>query len=136
MRWLRGQRGRVLRRSIALLVVAALLALTHRFWLQAAGDLLVLREQPVSADAAVALGGDGHGGRALKGAELVRDGYAPKLYVLDEASCVKGYCVRWSELWRRGRRGQTADLEKVIPREAVVPLLDDMPGSPGTYEEA
>jgi uncharacterized SAM-binding protein YcdF (DUF218 family) len=98
--------------------------------------LLVLREAPTPADGVVVLGGDSLGGRVMKGAELVRDGYAPTLYVLEDMGCVRAYCVRWSNLWKSGIRAGDADIERVIPREAVVPLLDDVPLSAGTYEEA
>jgi hypothetical protein len=66
----------------------------------------------------------------------VRDGYAPRLYVLDDTACVHGECVRWSQLWRDPRRRSATGLEAIVPREAVVPLLDERPLAPGTYEEA
>lgn len=47
----------------------------------AAGQLLVESEQPRKADAALVLGGDWSGRRVLKGAELVREGYAAKLVI-------------------------------------------------------
>jgi uncharacterized SAM-binding protein YcdF (DUF218 family) len=119
-----------------ILLVAGLLVETHRLWLQAVGDILVVRDQPVPADGVVVLGGDSRGGRTLRGAELVRDGYAPKLYVLEDLSCLRGYCMRWSQLWRAGVGFGEMDPGRVIPREAVVPLLDDVPMSAGTYEEA
>jgi uncharacterized SAM-binding protein YcdF (DUF218 family) len=96
----------------------------------------VLSEPPIAADAAVALGGDGLGGRARRAAELVRDGYAPKAYLIDERVCTRGYCVRWSELWRSGRPSATVDLSQIVPREAIEPLLDDVDRLPGTFEEA
>jgi len=104
--------------------------------LQWSANLLVLRDDPTQADAVVVLAGNGTGGRILKGAELVRDGYAPRLYVLDDTACMHGECVRWSQLWRDSRRSSRSDLETIVPREAVVPLLEDIPLSPGTYEEA
>jgi uncharacterized SAM-binding protein YcdF (DUF218 family) len=49
--------------------------------LWALGAILVDSEQPVKADIAVVLGGDWSGNRVLKAAELVREGYAPKLLI-------------------------------------------------------
>jgi uncharacterized SAM-binding protein YcdF (DUF218 family) len=120
---------------VGLLVVGSVAAL-HPVWLQAAGDLLVLREPPRAADGVVVLGGDTYGGRALRGTELVRAGYAPRVYVLDERACAHGSCTRWSELWRSGKLGEAESTWAGLPEGAVVPLLDDIPAVPGTYEEA
>lgn len=43
--------------------------------------MLVDSESPRKADAVVVLAGDGAGNRVLKGAALVREGYAPKLVI-------------------------------------------------------
>lgn len=53
----------------------------HSAILGALGRYLVSAGPPVKSDIAVVLAGDGFGYRILKGAELVRDGYAPKALV-------------------------------------------------------
>ena len=47
----------------------------------AMGQVMVVSELPVKSDAVVVLGGDYHGERILKAAQLVKDGYAPYLVV-------------------------------------------------------
>lgn len=49
--------------------------------LWALGAVLTRAEPPSKADIVVVIGGDHFGDRILKGAELVREGYAPKLLV-------------------------------------------------------
>lgn len=49
--------------------------------LAAAGSYLVQAGPPVKADIVLVLAGDGRGGRIVKGAQLVRDGFAPKVLV-------------------------------------------------------
>ena len=49
--------------------------------LTAAGSYLVREDGRSRADAVLVLGGDGFGRRILAGAELVKQGYAPKVYV-------------------------------------------------------
>lgn len=100
--------------------------------------VFLLRQDPVLADAVVVVGGDELGGRFRKGAQLVRDGYAPKLFVVDHEACTHGRCFRWSEGWRGSLPGRDR-LAEWLPREvreAVEPLLDDVPISVGTFEEA
>jgi uncharacterized SAM-binding protein YcdF (DUF218 family) len=65
-------------------IVAAAVALAllfHARILGALGSYLVHDEPPRRADVILVLAGDGSGGRILKGAELVRQGYAPKAIV-------------------------------------------------------
>ncbi len=65
-------------------VVAALLILAillRARILTALGSYLVYSEAPRKADVVFVLAGDGNGNRILKGAELVREGYAPKVIV-------------------------------------------------------
>ncbi len=57
------------------------LALTHSSWLGALGGFLVCAQEPFKAGIVVVLAGDGYGGRLVKAAELVRDGYAPLVLV-------------------------------------------------------
>jgi uncharacterized SAM-binding protein YcdF (DUF218 family) len=60
---------------------AALALLFHARILGALGSYLVNDEPPRHADVVFVLAGDASGGRILKGAELVREGYAPKAIV-------------------------------------------------------
>jgi uncharacterized SAM-binding protein YcdF (DUF218 family) len=53
----------------------------HTAILRGLGDYLVRSEAPQKADIAVVLAGDSAGNRILKGAELVREGYAPQALV-------------------------------------------------------
>ena len=62
-------------------VLALLLLLTHSTWMGWMGGLLVHAETPSRADVIVVLAGDPHGNRILRGAELVKQGYAPKVLV-------------------------------------------------------
>jgi uncharacterized SAM-binding protein YcdF (DUF218 family) len=62
-------------------VVVLLLLLTHSMWMGWTGALLVQAETPSHADIIVVLAGDPHGNRILRGAELVKQGYAPKALV-------------------------------------------------------
>jgi len=73
------------RRSLGLnlAILAAVLVviiLTHSLWMGWMGAFLVEGESPSRADLIVVLAGDLYGRRILKGAELVKEGYAP--YVL------------------------------------------------------
>ena len=61
--------------------LALLFLLTHSLWMSALGRLLVRAGNPVPADVVVVLAGDYTGNRILKAAELVRQGYAPKVLV-------------------------------------------------------
>lgn len=70
-----------LRRRTYLLAVPLLVLLTIPWWLREAGRFLVQAGAPCQADRVVVLAGDWSGGRILKGAELVRAGYAPKAVV-------------------------------------------------------
>ena len=45
------------------------------------GQVLVTAEEPRKADIVVVVGGDWHGNRILRGAELVRQGFAPRVLV-------------------------------------------------------
>jgi uncharacterized SAM-binding protein YcdF (DUF218 family) len=55
--------------------------LFHTEILIALGSYLVKAEPPKKADIALVLAGDAFGGRVLKGAELARQGYVPKVLV-------------------------------------------------------
>jgi len=67
-----------------LLVVTALVviaALTHSVWMGWMGAWLVHSDPPFRADVIVVLAGDAYGHRILKGAELAKSGFAPKVLV-------------------------------------------------------
>ena len=68
--------------AAAILVVLLVAAgLFHNQILWAMGAVLVYSEPPEHADIVVTLAGDASGHRILKAAELVRQGYAPKVLV-------------------------------------------------------
>ena len=72
---------RVLRFLLAALLLFVTIAFLHVYWMPPLGEFLVVSEQPTHADAVVVLAGDYYGNRILKGAELVKQGYAPKAYI-------------------------------------------------------
>jgi uncharacterized SAM-binding protein YcdF (DUF218 family) len=77
-----------------LLALAAMLAsviLLHAPILGALGGFLVKAEPPQKADIVLVLAGDSFGLRILKAAELVRDGYAPKVLVSGPAGLYGNY---------------------------------------------
>jgi uncharacterized SAM-binding protein YcdF (DUF218 family) len=63
------------------LAALAILAVTHTLWMAALGNLLVRDDGPARADIAVVLAGDFSGNRILRAAELVQQGYVPKVLV-------------------------------------------------------
>jgi uncharacterized SAM-binding protein YcdF (DUF218 family) len=62
-------------------VLLAVVVWTHPLWLGLAGRLLVRNDPLFRADAAVVLAGGWQGNRILRAAELVRDGWAPRVLV-------------------------------------------------------
>jgi uncharacterized SAM-binding protein YcdF (DUF218 family) len=80
------------------------------------GEFLVHTDPLIKADAVLVLAGDWNGDRILKGAELVKEGYAPivlvsgpmALYGLNEADLAIDYAVRHG-----------------YPREVFVPMVSD-----------
>jgi uncharacterized SAM-binding protein YcdF (DUF218 family) len=69
------------RNWIIVALIAAGLVATHPLWLGALGKYLVRPDEPVRADAALVLGGDGYGRRILRAAELARQGYIGTILV-------------------------------------------------------
>jgi uncharacterized SAM-binding protein YcdF (DUF218 family) len=72
------------KRKLALVAAAGIVfaaLLFHDRILTAAGDYLIKAEEPRKAQAALILAGDAYGNRVLKGAELAREGYVPKVLV-------------------------------------------------------
>lgn len=66
---------------VILLVVVSLIFLVYAPALAALGGYLVQAGPPVKSDIIVVLAGDGFGHRILTGAELAKEGYAPKVLV-------------------------------------------------------
>jgi len=94
-------KSRLLRR-LAPAAVAALVILLHPLWLAGLGRFLVRAEEPFPSDMVVLLAGDGWGHRLRRAAELVREGYAPKvlvsgpagMYGLHESDLAIAYAVK------------------------------------------
>ena len=76
---------------LALAVLLAAAALARSWWLPALGYALIHDEGPAKADLIVVLAGDPYGLRILKGAELVRQGYAPAALVSGAAGFYGAY---------------------------------------------
>jgi len=66
---------------VLLVVLAGGVWVSRSWWLTGVGEFLVRGQEPRQADVVIVLAGDGYGHRLLKGAELVRGGYAPLLLV-------------------------------------------------------
>ena len=66
---------------LGLAAAALILYLAREPLLGALGSYLVKAQDPQKADMVLVLAGDGAGNRILKAAQLVRDGYAPKVLV-------------------------------------------------------
>lgn len=75
------RRSRIRPFWVVLAILLILAGLSYRFWLTLGGKYLVRTDVPVRADIIVVLAGDFFGNRILKGAELVRQGFASKVLV-------------------------------------------------------
>lgn len=62
-------------------MLLAIVILSAPIWLRGIGEVLVQDDAPMRADAVLVLAGDYSGVRLLRGAELVRQGYAPKALI-------------------------------------------------------
>ena len=103
------RRSFLLKSALALLLLAAVVYLSRDVWLSALGRALVHDDGAGKADIAVVLAGDYWGHRLTKGAELVRQGYVPRVlvsgppgfYGVNEADAAiqfaigKGYPAEW-----------------------------------------
>lgn len=59
-------------------LAAGILFVTRDLWLRVAGYRLIYSENPCKADLILVLAGDFTGSRAIKAAELLKDGWAPR----------------------------------------------------------
>lgn len=103
--------GRYVTAVLAGVAIFVSLALTRSWWLHGLGDYLVETSPAVHADAALVLAGEIRGYRLMRAADLVRDGYVPKVlvsgpmswYGVNEADLAiqfairKGYPREWFE---------------------------------------
>ncbi len=69
------------RRFLVVILLIAAIAALHPVWLGWMGHFLVRADGPARADVALVLAGDASGRRILMGAEMVRQGYVPKVLV-------------------------------------------------------
>jgi len=67
--------------ALLLLLVLAIAVILHGLWMPALGWALVHDDGPAKADAAVVLAGDFNGFRIMHAAELLKNGYVPKILV-------------------------------------------------------
>lgn len=95
--------------ALVLLILAAVAFLARDVWLTALGRALIHDDGPGKAEIAVVLGGDQWGNRIVKGAEMVQQGYVPRvlvsgppgIYGFNEADLAiqfavrKGYPAEW-----------------------------------------
>lgn len=107
------QKSRAIRWLLIALLGAAGLLVSSRYWLPGLGGFLVDSEEPFHADIVVVLAGDDTGARILRGAELVKQGYAPAVVVSGPACCY-------------GRHESDLAIEYAVaagyPREWFIPL--------------
>jgi uncharacterized SAM-binding protein YcdF (DUF218 family) len=85
--------------------------------LNALGNALVTNEDPQRADGVLVLAGDAYGHRVLKGAELVRSGLAPVVYVSGPGDFY-GRTEDQLAIAFATERGQPADLFVGLPNRA------------------
>lgn len=111
------------------MAVLLLLLLTAPLWLSWLGRYLVRAEAPCHADAVVVLAGDGFGNRILKGAQLVREGYAPRaiisgpdgMYGMHECDAAIPYAVghgfpaQWFDCVPHEARSTREELQVLLP---------------------
>jgi uncharacterized SAM-binding protein YcdF (DUF218 family) len=106
-------KSRAVRWLLVALLAAGIVLLASPFWLREMGQSLVDSEQPSRADMVVVLAGDDTGARVLKGAELVKEGYAPAVVVSGPVCC---YGKHESDL------AIQFVVERGYPREWFIPL--------------
>jgi uncharacterized SAM-binding protein YcdF (DUF218 family) len=89
------------RAAFLILILLAVASVTHAWWMTGLADFLIRADAPQPADAALVLAGDETGARILRGAELVKQGFVPKvlvsgppLYGIHECDVAIDYAVR------------------------------------------
>ena len=107
------------RKILATIIIGVVVGavLTHSLWMAWMGAWLVHTDEPFRANVIVVLAGDPYGNRILKGAELVKQGFAPQvmvsgpagLYDLHECDLAIPFAVR---------RGYPAAWFIPVPHEA------------------
>lgn len=97
------------------LSVIVLAVIFNQQILYALGSMLVDAGPPHKADIIIVLGGDSDGGRIMKAAELMREGYAPRVLVSGVA-----------DIYGRTESDLAIDfaVSKGAPRERFVPLYE------------
>ena len=91
-----------LKLALSLLALLLVLFLARNVWLSALGSALVHDDGPAQADIALVLAGDSFGHRLSRGAEMVKQGYVPRVlvsgpagfYGANEADAAIGWAVR------------------------------------------
>ncbi|HVT95551.1 MAG TPA: YdcF family protein [Bryobacteraceae bacterium] len=78
-------------RGLALVLCAAAVLLLAPYWLPLPGRFLVRSSPPIPAGLVVVLAGDASGLRILKAAELVKQGFAPRVLVSGPFGFYGGY---------------------------------------------
>jgi uncharacterized SAM-binding protein YcdF (DUF218 family) len=125
------RRSFLLKFALVLLLLVAVLFLARDLWLGALGEALVHDDGAGKAEIAVVLAGDYAGQRLIKGAELVRQGYVPRVlvsgppgfYGVNEADAAiqfavaKGYPAEWFIPVRHSA---------LSTREEATAVLDDL----------
>jgi uncharacterized SAM-binding protein YcdF (DUF218 family) len=81
---------RVARWAVASVLLILVIVLAAPLWLRGMGHYLVSAGEPFHADMIVVLAGDETGNRIIEAAEMVRQGWAPKVLV-SGPSCCYGY---------------------------------------------
>ena len=113
---------------ITISIIFALLALiivTHSLWLEAIARFLIVKDDLVSADVIVILGG-GESDRVRCGVELYQKGYGKRMIVTGTKHEFPGFVTTWPQLARR----EAVSLG--VPEDAII--LEERPTS--TYEDA
>jgi uncharacterized SAM-binding protein YcdF (DUF218 family) len=110
-----------------LLVLVAAVAASP-LWLRAAGGFLIATQEPSKAEMIVVLAGDDRGNRILKAAELMHQGFAPKILVSGPHCCYgnvesdlaiafavcKGYPAEWFVSFPTEARSTVAEAKDVV----------------------
>ncbi|MCD6521103.1 MAG: YdcF family protein [Anaerolineae bacterium] len=122
----KSRRGRRLSPGcLFLIILLFLLVLSHRWWLGAVAQLLVVDQPPAQADAILVLGG-GDGSRQERAIELYQQGWAPLIISSGDKPHVPVLDKTFAEL------GADYMVARGIPRQTILLLKTPI----STYEEA